>query len=147
MGRFNNAMLPINDKIIIDDELLRVSFVRSRGPGGQNVNKVNTRCQLTFDLHGCQVLNSAVKKRLASLAGRRLTDKGTLIIQSDRFRRQNRNRQQCLDRLRRLIQKALIPPKKRRPTKPTAASKRKRLEDKHRRSRLKSLRGKISLDE
>ncbi|MFC1782537.1 alternative ribosome rescue aminoacyl-tRNA hydrolase ArfB [Planctomycetota bacterium] len=147
MGRFNTAMLPINDKIIIADEHLRVSFVRSRGPGGQNVNKVNTRCQLTFDFRGCQVLDSAVKKRLALLAGRRLTDKGTLIIQSDRFRQQNRNRQQCLDRLRRLIQKALIPPKKRRPTKPTAASKRKRLEDKHRRGRQKSLRGKISLEE
>lgn len=147
MGRFNTAMLPINDKIIIADKHLRVSFVRSRGPGGQNVNKVNTRCQLTFDLLGCQVLDSAVKKRLALLAGRRLTDKGTLIIQSDRFRQQNRNRQQCLDRLRLLIQKALIPPKKRRPTKPTAASKRKRLEDKRRRSRQKSLRGKISLEE
>ena len=140
-------MLRINDQINIDDEYLRVTFVRSRGPGGQNVNKVNTRAQLVFDLEACPVLGPAVKKRLARLAGRRLTDKGTLIIHSDRFRRQNRNRTECLDRLRLLIKKALVTPKKRRPTPPTAAAQRQRLDDKRRRSRIKSLRRRISLED
>jgi len=140
-------MLLINENIQIDDQYLKVSYVRSRGPGGQNVNKVNTCCQLSFDLKNCPVLTAAVKNRCVRLAGRRMTNQGVLIIQSDRFRRQIRNRTDCFERLGRLIGKALIPPVPRRPTKPSAASKRKRLEDKRRRSKTKNLRQKVSPDE
>lgn len=140
-------MLTINDNITIDSRYLQINFVRSRGPGGQNVNKVNTRAQLTFDLNRCSDIGLAAKTRLARLAGRRLTADGKIIIQSDRFREQSRNRQECLDRLRRLIQKALTPPKKRRPTKPTAASKRKRRYDKIHRSKIKSLRRKVEQEQ
>jgi len=140
-------MLRINDTINIDSEHIRISYVRSRGPGGQNVNKVNTQAQLCFDLKACQGLKPSVKKRLIALAGRRMTNQGTLILRSDRFREQKRNRRECLRRLRQLIEKALICPKKRRDTKPTAASKRKRLADKRRRSLTKSLRGKVSAED
>lgn len=140
-------MLKINDTITISPDHIHITFVRSRGPGGQNVNKVNTRAQLTFDLDECPALTNPVKKRLRLLAGRRLTNQGRLIIRSDRFREQGRNRHECLDRLRRLIAQALIPPKKRVPTKPTPASKRRRLADKHQRSLLKNQRGKVQLDQ
>ena len=136
-------MLEINDKLVIASRYLTITFVRSGGPGGQNVNKLNTQAQLSFDLKGCPDLSSPVKKRLAQLAGRRLNDQGRLLIRSDRFRQQARNRAECLDRLRRLIQKALIPPKRRIPTKPTAAAKRKRLADKRRRSLRKASREKV----
>ena len=140
-------MLRINESIQIEDRYLRVSFVRSRGPGGQNVNKVNTCCQLSFDLKHCPVLSAGVKNRCIVLAGRRMTNQGVLIIQSDRFRRQIRNRADCFDRLSRLIRKALVLPAPRRPTKPSAASKRKRLEDKRHRSKTKSFRRRVSVDE
>ena len=140
-------MLRINENIVINDHYLQVSYVRSRGPGGQNVNKVNTCCQLSFDLRNCPVLTAAVKNRCISLAGRRMTNQGVMIIQSDRFRRQIRNRTDCFERLSRLICKALIPPTPRRPTKPSAASKRKRLEGKQHRSKTKNLRRKVSQDE
>jgi len=140
-------MLTINDKITIDSRYLRICFVRSGGPGGQNVNKVNTRAQLIFDLNHCPEIGPTIKGRLAQSAGRRLSTQGKIIIQSDRFREQNRNRQECLSRLRQLILKALIVPKKRRPTGPTAAAKRKRLTDKKYRSNVKVWRGKVSLDD
>ena len=140
-------MLQINDKIVIEDRYLQVSFVRSRGPGGQNVNKVNTCCQLSFDLKNCPVLTPAVKNRCVRRAGRRMTSQGVIIIHSDRFRRQSSNRTECFERLGWLIRQALIPPAPRRATKPSAASKRKRLEEKNRRSKMKNLRQKITLDE
>lgn len=140
-------MFEINDTISISEKYIRVSFVRSRGPGGQNVNKVNTQAQLAFDMDGCGELNGAVKSRLRGLAGRRLTIEGKILIRSDRFRQQSRNRQECLDRLRLMIRKALVPPTKRVATKPTAASKRRRLAEKRRRGLIKSQRGRVSLDE
>ena len=140
-------MLEINTRITIPTACIHVTFVRSRGPGGQNVNKVNTQAQLAFDLDACPVLSTAVKKRLRVLAGRRLTAQGQLLIKSDRFREQKRNRQECLDRLRRMIQKALIAPTRRIPTKPTAASQRRRRAEKHRRSLIKTQRTKVTLDQ
>ena len=140
-------MLPINDQITISPRFLRLKYVRSRGPGGQNVNKLSTRAQLTFNLAACPDLSDPVKARLARLAGRRLTSRGTLILESDRFRHQIRNRRECLARLRRLILQALPAPKQRRPTKPTRASKEKRLADKQRRAQLKSLRRTVTLDD
>ncbi len=137
-------MLQVNDTIRIDERYIAISYVRSRGPGGQNVNKLNTRAQLVFDLKECTDLTSAVKERLKQLAGRRMTADGRLILQSDRYRHQGRNRQECLDRLRRLIRKALQPPKRRIPTKPSRAAKEKRLADKKHRSKVKNLRGRVS---
>ena len=136
-------MLSINDKITIPAEYINIRYIRSRGPGGQNVNKVNTRAQLTFDLKNCELIPSAAKKRLVVLAGRRVTNAGTLIIESDRFRQQRQNRNETLLRLRRLIREALITPKKRRPTKPTTTSIMKRRADKIHRSKIKSLRQKV----
>jgi len=140
-------MLQINDKISIEDKLLQIKFVRSSGPGGQNVNKVNTCAQLSFDLKHCEVLAPSVKNRLKRLAGARLTSQEVIQIESDRYREQSRNRQACLDRLRELIQKALIRPKKRIATKPTKASRQRRLDSKKQRSRVKSLRGKPDVNE
>lgn len=140
-------MLKVNDHIRIDGRFITITYVRSRGPGGQNVNKLNTRAQLVFDLKGCTDISPAVKQRLQDLAGRRMTTDGRMIMQSDRHRNQGRNRQECLDRLRRLILKALKPPKPRIPTKPSRAAKEKRLSDKKRRGQVKNLRGKVSLDE
>ncbi|MBN2376906.1 MAG: aminoacyl-tRNA hydrolase [Sedimentisphaerales bacterium] len=140
-------MLKINEKISISEQYITINYVRSRGPGGQNVNKVNTRAQLSFDLENCPELNTAVKKRLKKLPGSKVTDDNRLIIQSDCYRLQNRNRQECLDRLRKFISKALVVPKKRRPTKPTQASKHKRLADKKHRSSIKSLRSKVTPQE
>ena len=140
-------MLQINDKIAIEDDYIRLTYVRSAGPGGQNVNKLNTKAQLVFNLCACPTLTASVKKRLARLAGKRMTNAGILIIKSDRFRHQQRNRQECLNRLRLLIRKALITPKKRRPTTPTPASKRRRRAEKQRRSQTKSLRTRVNLSE
>ena len=137
-------MLKVDDTIRIDGRYIAMTYVRSRGPGGQNVNKLNTRAQLVFDLKGCTDLGSAVKERLQVLAGRRMTADGRMIMQSDRYRHQGRNRQECLDRLRRLIRKALQPPKPRIPTKPSRAAKEKRLADKKHRSKVKNLRGRVS---
>lgn len=140
-------MLQINDTISIEDKFIQIKFVRSSGPGGQNVNKVNTCAQLRFDLKHCEVLAPSVKNRLKRLAGARLTSQEVIQIESDRYREQSRNRQDCLDRLRELIQKALIRPKKRIATKPTKASRQRRLDAKKQRSRVKSLRGRPDVSE
>jgi ribosome-associated protein len=140
-------MLKVTDQIDIDKRFLEVRYVRSRGPGGQNVNKLNTRAQLVFALKECTDLAPAVKQRLKVLAGRRMTTDGRMILQSDRHRHQGRNRQECLDRLRRLILKALTPPKPRIPTKPSRAAKEKRLSDKKRRGQIKSYRRKVTQDD
>jgi len=140
-------MLKVNDHIQIDGRFITITYVRSRGPGGQNVNKLNTRAQLIFRLKDCTDLSAAVKQRLQDLAGRRMTADGRMILHSDRYRNQGRNRQECLDRLRRLILKALKPPKRRIPTKPSRAAKEKRLSDKKHRGQVKMLRQKVQRDE
>jgi ribosome-associated protein len=125
----------------VPDGELQVSFVRSSGPGGQNVNKVSTACQLRFDVTSNKSLSVAVKDRLVRCAGRKMTDDGVLIIDARRYRTQQRNHLDALERLKTLIAKAAIAPKKRRPTKPTKASKQRRLDSKHQRSKTKKLRG------
>jgi ribosome-associated protein len=140
-------MMQINDTIFIDEKLIRIKFVRSRGPGGQNVNKVNTRAQLSFDLKHCDSIPPAAKNRLKQMAGTRLTSQEIIIIESDRHREQIRNRQECTSRLQVLIRKALIRPKKRIPTKPTKASKQRRLDNKKQRGQIKSQRAKPCLDD
>jgi ribosome-associated protein len=116
-------------------------FVQSSGPGGQNINKVSTAVQLRFDVAHSASLSEDIRKRLVTLAGRRLTLDGVLIINAKRYRTQEKNRQDALDRLFDLLEKAKEKPKTRRKTKPTFASQRKRLARKRRRSEIKQLRG------
>lgn len=139
-------MLVVNDSLSIPARFITIRYVRSSGPGGQNVNKVNTRAQLAFDLENCSELFPAVKKRLGQLAGRRLNQQGQLLLESDRFREQKKNREEVLNRLVRMIRQALIKPKVRRATKPTLGSKRRTKVSKQHRSKMKSLRKSVDLE-
>jgi ribosome-associated protein len=119
---------------------IRFSFIRASGPGGQNVNKVATAVQLRFDVRGTRALSDAVKDRLTRLEAGRITAGGELVIEAKRFRTQDDNRQDALERLERLIARASVPPKVRRPTKPSAATRERRLHQKRHRSARKQLR-------
>jgi len=132
--------LRITHDITIGDDEIRLEFVRSSGPGGQNVNKVATAAQLRFDVATSPSLPEDVKRRLARVAGNRINTQGVLVIDARRFRSQTRNRKDAEKRLAEWIRRAAAGPKRRRKTKPTAASKRRRLEQKRRRSETKRLR-------
>jgi len=133
-------MIQVTPKIAIGEDELRVTFVLAAGPGGQNVNKVATSAQLRFDAAHSPSLPEPVKRRLLALAGRRATREGVIIIQARRHRTQPRNRADAEARLLALIRRAAAKTKTRHPTRPTAASRRKRLEAKRRRSLTKSRR-------
>ena len=139
-------MLKITDQISLDERELEERFVRASGPGGQNVNKVSTAVELRFDLLGSASLPEGVRVRLARLSGRRLSDEGILVIRADRFRTQERNREDARERLTELIRRATIVPKRRVATKPSRASKERRRDDKKKRGRVKRLRGSRDLD-
>jgi ribosome-associated protein len=134
-------MIRITDQISIDESELTETFVRASGPGGQNVNKLATAVQLRFDVRHSPSLPADVRARVAVLAGRRLTQDGVLVIIAQRHRTQERNREDARERLIELIRQAAVPPKRRRPTRPTAASRERRIESKTRRSGVKRLRG------
>jgi ribosome-associated protein len=133
-------LIPINCHLFLDDSEIEESFVRASGPGGQNVNKVSSAVQLRFDLSGSRSLPQGVRERLARLAGHRLTRDGVIVIIAQRYRTQERNRQDALDRLVALIRRAAEPPTPRRPTKPSRAAKERRLRAKSRRATVKQQR-------
>ena len=129
-------MIRVSDALAIDPRAVTESFVRASGPGGQNVNKLATAVQLRLDL-AASGLPPAVLARLARLAGKRLTQEGVLVIMAQRHRTQERNREAAREALIALIRRAEVRPIRRIPTKPTGASRRRRLEDKAHRSHLK----------
>ncbi len=133
-------MIEITPSLSIDPREIVESFILGSGPGGQNVNKVATAVQLRFDVRASPSLPGEVRARAESLAGRRLTKDGVLVITAARFRSQERNREDALARLVELLRAAARRPAARRPTRPGAGAKRRRLDDKTRRGAIKKLR-------
>jgi len=137
----------VSAELEIPDDELTLSFVRSSGPGGQNVNKVASAVQLRYDLDGSVVLSEAVKARLRHLSGRRLTADGDVLIVARGSRSQEQNRREAGERLAELVRRALVQPKTRKATAPTRAARERRLESKGRVQRRKRLRRRPGWDE
>ena len=131
-------MIQITDTTVLNENEIHLEFIRASGPGGQNVNKVSSAVQLRFDATGSPAINDATYERLKKIAGRRMTAAGVLILKANRFRSQDQNRQDAVNRLVLLIQRANEKPKHRRPTRPSAASRQRRLTAKRHRGEIKS---------
>ncbi len=141
-------MIEVTPTLKIDEREIEESFVRSSGPGGQNVNKLSTAVQLRFDIRRSASLPNDVAIRAQKLAGKRLTNEGVIVIVAQRFRTQEKNREDATARLLALLREAAEPPPPpRRPTKPSRAAKARRMEDKSRRSDVKALRSRAPKDE
>ncbi len=132
--------------LVIPDDELEFDYIRSPGPGGQNVNKVATAVQLRYNAGASTILDDGSRTRLATLAGRRMTKDGWVVLSAHRLRTQEGNRRDALERLGALIAEARLRPKARRPTKPTRGSRERRLEGKKQRTGIKQLRGRPTVD-
>ncbi len=135
-------MLHVNSHIQILESELKETFIRSSGPGGQNVNKVSSAVQLRFDVENSDSLTAEVKARLKRLAGSRLTNEGEIMIEAKRYRDQEKNRDDARERLAALIRRALVKPTKRKHTKPSRSAVQKRLDEKKKRGERKKMRQK-----
>ncbi len=133
-------MIPVNDRLAIDEDEISISFIRAGGPGGQNVNKVSSAAQLRFDARHSPSLPERVRARLERIAGAKLTKDGVIVITANRFRTQEANRRDAVERLVEMIAEAAHQPKFRVPTRPSKAAKAKRLEAKVKRGTVKKLR-------
>ena len=141
-----SPVIRISRDIVLDEGDFEISFVRASGPGGQNVNKLSTAAQLRYAVARAN-LAADVEERLKRLAGQRLTKDGVIVIHAQRFRTQERNRADAIDRLLELLREAVVRPTPRRPTRPTLGSKQRRLEGKKRRGDIKAKRGSTRLDD
>jgi ribosome-associated protein len=137
-------MLKIDENLSIPLAEIDVSAIRSQGAGGQNVNKVATAVHIRFDVRASSALSEEDRERVLKISDRRLSKEGVIVIKSQRYRSQEKNRSDALEKLAELLRKALIEKKPRKPTKPTKKSRQKRLDEKSKRGRLKESRGKVT---
>jgi len=140
-------MIRITETLFIDEDEFQLDFIRSSGPGGQNVNKVATAVQLRFNVQKSASLSAEIRDRLMRIAGKKMTEDGILVIKARRFRSQDKNRKDAIDRLIELIRQATVKPKPRRKTRPSPATRERRLSAKKMRSEIKRRRRGVKLSE